>query len=201
MREKQLSVSDTEEKILTAALKVINRETISGTRIHLIAKEADVAQSNVHYYYKTKQDLMDSLQERVLEECYDIRRSNVGDETLEGQLHTFFEQKKHLILKKRNYDFAELNFIIQSKLDVTMKKRFQKAYEEWRDDIREIIIRFYPMISEEDKEQIPYVIVSMLEGASLQVLIDADDFNADMYFGHAEKMALTYIYNAGKKEK
>ena len=42
MREKQLSVSDTEEKILTAALKVINRETISGTRIHLIAKEADV---------------------------------------------------------------------------------------------------------------------------------------------------------------
>ena len=196
MREKQLSVSDTEEKILTAALKVINRETISGTRIHLIAKEADVAQSNVHYYYKTKQDLMDSLQERVLEECYDIRRSNVGDETLEGQLHTFFEQKKHLILKKRNYDF-----IIQSKLDVTMKNRFQKAYEEWRDDIREIIIRFYPMISEEDKEQIPYVIVSMLEGASLQVLIDADDFNADMYFGHAEKMALTYIYNAGKKEK
>ena len=73
MREKQLLVSDTEEKILTAALKVINRETISGTRIHLIAKEADVAQSNVHYYYKTKQDLMDSLQERVLEECYDIR--------------------------------------------------------------------------------------------------------------------------------
>ena len=57
------------------------------------------------------------------------------------------------------------------------------------------------MISEEDKEQIPYVIVSMLEGASLQVLIDADDFNADMYFRHAEKMALTYIYNAGKKEK
>ena len=80
MKTETLHVTETEERILNAALKVVNDVTISGTRMHLIAEKADMVQSNVHYYYKTKQELLKGLQEWILEECYDmqqVRRNQV----------------------------------------------------------------------------------------------------------------------------
>ena len=46
------------ETILDAALEVVSENTISGTRMHLIAEKAGVAQSNLHYHFNTKKDLM-----------------------------------------------------------------------------------------------------------------------------------------------
>ena len=37
-----------EEKILNAAFRVVDRHTISGTRMHLIAEEAKMVQSKLH---------------------------------------------------------------------------------------------------------------------------------------------------------
>ena len=47
MKTETLHVTETEERILNAALKVVNDVTISGTRMHLIAEKADMVQSNV----------------------------------------------------------------------------------------------------------------------------------------------------------
>ena len=58
----------TEDKVLDAALQIVKEKTISGTRMHLIAEEANMVQSNVHYYFKTKNDLMIALQKKVLNE-------------------------------------------------------------------------------------------------------------------------------------
>ena len=196
-----LHFSEAEERILNAALKVVNEATISGTRMHLIAEKADMVQSNVHYYYKTKQALLEGLQERVLQEFYNIRLTDKKQsrDTLKDQLHIFFQQKKYMITKKKDYDFAELNFIVQSKINQKVRERFQESYTEWRDAIREIIIRFCPDMEENDKEIIPYLTVSLLEGASIQVLVEGKDFDADSYFTAAEEMVLSHIEDAMKK--
>ncbi len=195
--------SEAEEKILAAALKVVNESTVGGTRMHAIAEKADMVQSNVHYYYKTKQDLLDGLQERVLQEFYAIRTADkkVSGDTLEEQLHIFFSQKKQMITKKKDYDYAELNFLVQSKVNEKIRKRFCESYSEWRDSIRAIIIRFCPQMREEDKEIIPYLIVSLLEGASVQILVEGKAFDADSYFASAEEMALAHIRAAMQKVK
>lgn len=187
--------TDTRERILNAALKVINEETISGTRMHLIAEKADVVQSNVHYYYETKQDLLLALQEKVLTECYEIRRQDKkkSRDTLESQLHIFFQQKKHLILKKTEYDFAEMDFLIQGKMNEKIHQRFVESYEQWRDDIREVIIRYCPGIDEQTKETLPFVIVSMLQGASLQALVDQKMFDVEECFAKCEELLLHYL--------
>ena len=174
MKTETLHVTETEERILNAALKVVNDVTISGTRMHLIAEKADMVQSNVHYYYKTKQELLKGLQEWILEECYDMQQvsKNSSKDSLEDQLHIFFQQKKILLTKKNEYDFAEIDFLVQTRIDADIRARFQEAYAVWRDNIREIIIRFCPNMDETDKELIPYMAVSLLEGASIQVLVD-----------------------------
>ena len=55
--------------------------------MHLIAEKADMVQSNVHYYYKTKQELLKGLQEWILEECYDMQQvsKKSSKDTLEDQ--------------------------------------------------------------------------------------------------------------------
>ena len=203
MKTETLHVTDTEERILNAALKVVNEVTISGTRMHLIADKADMVQSNVHYYYKTKQDLLKRLQEWILQECYEIQQVSRKDmkDTLEDQLHIFFEQKKLLLTKKKEYDFAEIDFLVQTRIDPDVRERFQEAYAVWRDNIREIIIRFHPDMNETDKELIPYMAVSLLEGASIQVLVDGRDFDAENYFAYAEKMVLQQIRIAMEKKE
>lgn len=203
LRDETFHVTEAEDKILKAALEVVNEETISGTRMHLIAEKAGMVQSNVHYYYRTKQELLDGLQERVLGECYNIRSAGrkKSKDTLEEQLHIFFQQKKYMITKKKNYDFAELNFIVQSKINSKIRERFQQSYSEWREEIREIITRFCPDLGAQDLEIIPYLAVSLLEGASIQVLVDGKAFHAEQYFAAAEAMVLCQIRNAMKKNE
>lgn len=188
-------MTDTQERILNAALKVINEETISGTRMHLIAQKAEVVQSNVHYYYKTKQDLLLALQEKVLEECYEIREQDKkkSQDTLESQLHIFFQQKKNLICRRKEYDFAEMDFLIQGKMNEKIHERFVESYEQWRDDIREVIIRYCPGLDEQAKETIPYMIVSMMQGVSLQVLVDEKGVDVDACFAACEELLLHYL--------
>lgn len=194
---------EAEERILKAALKVVNEVTINGTRMHLIAEKAGMVQSNIHYYYKTKGLLMEGLLKYILDEFHQFQKKHRGssEETLESQLHVYFEQKKYFLSKKKEYDYAELNFIVQSKIDKNVRAQFEEAYTEWRDNIREIIIKYCPEIDEENKEMIPYLAVSLLEGATIQVLLDQKGFDIDGYFAMAEEMVLNQIRAAVKNSQ
>ncbi|MDO4556254.1 MAG: TetR/AcrR family transcriptional regulator [Lachnospiraceae bacterium] len=174
----------TEERILDAALEVVQERTISGTRMHHIAEKADVVQSNVHYYYKTKKDLLKALQEKVLRHCLDIRKKEREsiDDSFEAQMEVFIKQKRFFILEDQKYDYAELDFWMQGRIEDNIKEDFQKSFRIWRGEIREVISRFFPELDKEKLEYFPYMIVSLLEGASIQYLIDPEAFDLEKYF-------------------
>jgi len=184
--------NDAKERILNAALRVVNRNTISRTRMHLIAHEAGMVQSNVHYYFKTKYELMLALQGYILDECTTFRereRINCKD-NLESQLDVFFQQKKKLILNKCEYDFAEIDFWVQSRINDQVSQMFQSNYEEWREEIRQVLDRYCPYMDKCTREKLPYVVVSMLEGATIQHGIDSENFDIDGYFEFCKSMIL-----------
>lgn len=188
----QIDQSDAKERILSAALRVVNRNTISGTRMHLIADEAGMVQSNVHYYFKTKDELMLALQSYILDECTTFRerdRQNCRNE-LESQLDVFFRQKKKLILNNEEYDYAEIDFWVQSRINDRVRKKFQSNYDEWREEIRQVLDRYCPYIDNCTREKLPYVVVSMLEGATIQHGIDSENFDIDGYFEFCKSMIL-----------
>ena len=60
---------NTEERILDAAFDVVYEKTISGTRMALIAERAGMFQSNIHYYFKSKHELMLAVQKKVFDRC------------------------------------------------------------------------------------------------------------------------------------
>ncbi len=185
----------TEEHILEATLDTIKEHTISGTRMHLIAKNADMPQSNVLYYFKTKDELLHAVQKKVLDKCLD-KRSELrqdAEDTLEAQLDVFINQKRDFIIDNQKYDYAEVDFWLQGRIFPEIKQGFADSFAGWRNDIRNILKKYVPDLPPKDEEILPYQFVSMLEGATIQYLIDEDNFNLDEYFNYAKKMVLNAV--------
>lgn len=197
-----ISSKEPVKRVLNAALDVVNKDTISGTRMHLIAEQAGMVQSNVHYYYKTKNDLMLALQEYIFEECYEIRRieKSCSKDDLESQLDVFINQKKKLILEKNKYDFAEIDFWVQSKSNRDIYLNFVESYEKWREEIRIILKTYCPSLDEKSLEILPYTLVSLLQGATIQYFISDTNFDIDTYFETCKHMMLNQIKSVSKKE-
>lgn len=184
-----------EDKILDAALDVVIENTICGTRMHLIADRAGMVQSNLHYYYKTKNDLMLALQKKVLKRCLELRDRLKVDakNTLEGQLDVFIKQKLEFILNEQEYDFAEIDFWVQGHINPEIQTAFASSFEGWRQEIGAMLDKYAPDIPAVKRNYLPYLIVSTLEGASMQYLIDKDKFDVTEYFEFCKSVILKAI--------
>lgn len=177
-----------EEKILDAALKVVARETISGTRTRMIAEEAGMTASNLHYYYKNKEDILGKLQERVMAEGSRYRHKGSGDrppKNLDEALDMFFLQKMDFIVREKEYDFVHMDFWLQARVDEGMRESIARNYENWRAEVKRTVIDpFAGEISEFDKNRLSYVIISLLQGASIQYHLES--FNLPGYFSYCK---------------
>ncbi|ACL16779.1 TetR/AcrR family transcriptional regulator [Methanosphaerula palustris] len=62
-------ISANREKILTTALTLFTSRGFSGTPTSLISKEAGVSTGTLFFYFKTKEELIDTLYRRIKEEA------------------------------------------------------------------------------------------------------------------------------------
>lgn len=183
--------NDTENKILNAAFQVVSEKTISGTRVALVTEKAGIVPSNLHYYYKTKEDMLMALLERILQEFKDSRNQLMSglEADLAKQLGGFFEQKKSIIKDSPEYDYLELDFWVHSKVDERVKKYLAKSYSNWREHVCQVLEEHLPQLTEKRKKYISCAMVSLMMGASIQYLID-DSFDLDEYFSLGLDMIL-----------
>ncbi|MGF7142218.1 AcrR family transcriptional regulator [Anaerotaenia torta] len=190
------------KRIMNAALDVVNKQTIAGTRMHLIAEKAKMVQSNVHYYYKTKNELMLALQDYIFEECYAARRKEKkhSKDNLSSQLDVFINQKKRLIMTKHKYDFAEVDFWVQSKIHSEIHEKFNQSYTKWKVEIREVLDRYCPWMDAKSRELLPFTFISLMEGATIQYLINKDEFDVEGYFDMCKQLMLNQIESLKPRE-
>lgn len=188
---------DIDKKILDATLEIIAREKISGTRMHLIAKEANMSQSNLHYYFPTKNDLiitlMDDLQKRFSEKRMDS--VDLKNKSLDENIHGLFEEKKDDILNHKKVDYAQFDFWVQGTVNPDIRVKFQKTFEEWRNNIKEVLKNDKDPLNVNSKyaEMLPFITVSLMMGASMQYLIDEGKFDLEEYFLASEKLVLNFL--------
>lgn len=184
--------TSTEEKIIQATLDVIEEMTISETRMRIIAEKAEVYQSNLHYYYKSKKDLLLAVQKRVALRCLEIRQEEMRNsvDSLESHLDVFLKQKLIFIKQEPKYDYAEIDFWIQSRFDQDFKEEFKRSFFGWRSELQNLIATYAPHFEDEKKVLLASVIISLLEGATIQYLIDSEAFSVDEYFGYCRELIL-----------
>jgi len=187
--------NDSEERILDATMQVVSRYTISGTRMRLIAEEADITQSVIHYYFKSKDNLMSCLQQRTSEHCFEYRRDirdQYKPDSLQEQIDIFIRQKLHFITDEQACDFVEMDCWMQTRVNPAMKESMSNAFHRWREEVRtNIIDRFAPAMPEHDKCELCYTVISLLQGASLQYHLD--EFDLDGYFDYCKEIIVRII--------
>lgn len=183
---------DINKKILEATLETIAREKISGTRMHLIAKEAEMSQSNLHYYYPTKNELLIALLDEIQERFSKKRVESVDlkNKSFEENLSGLFKEKKDVIINDKKIDYAQFDYWVQGTVNPEIRSKFQKTFDEWREDIGEVLQKSdcYSNMDQKYVDMFPYIIVSLMMGASMQYLIDEGKFDLDQYFKAAQKM-------------
>ena len=192
-------ILSTEDRILDAALTVIQEKTIGGLRIRQVAEKAHLFQSNIHYYYNSKKELLLAVQRKVLNRYREIRQQSISqlvigpEATLEDHLDIFIKQKIYTILIEDKYDVAELDFWNQSRLDPDMHQEFCRSYQNWRSEIREITEKFAPDMPLAKQNLVAGIAVSLLEGATVQFLVDKEAFDLDLYFAYCKSILIREI--------
>ncbi|HYF82134.1 MAG TPA: TetR/AcrR family transcriptional regulator [Clostridia bacterium] len=189
--------NDTTNKILEAAFEIVAQNKISGTRMHLIAKEAGMVQSNLHYYYPTKHDLMIALLDSIQERFTQKRMSSVDleEKSFVENLQGLFYEKKDDIRNHKKIDYVQFDFWVQGTVNSEIREKFKDAFDIWIKNIIEVLKKD-PDFEENksaDYRMLPYLIVSIMMGASMQYLIDEEKFDLDDYFTAAEKMILNFL--------
>jgi len=194
MKEK-LDTMSTEDKIIEATLDVIEERTISETRMRCIAEKADVYQSNLHYYFKSKKELLLAAQKKVANRCSELRQQekSKAENTLEGQLDVFLQQKLIFIKEEPKYDYAEIDFWIQSRIDKDYKEEFKRSFYGWRKELQDLIEEYAVHFEREKQILLASVIISLLEGATIQYLVDAEAFSVDKYFEYCKQLIMREI--------
>ncbi|WP_346899614.1 TetR/AcrR family transcriptional regulator [Clostridium sp. UBA7503] len=185
---------DVDKRILKAALEVVSKEKISGTRMHIIAKEANMSQANLHYHFSTKNDIMVALLNSIQEEFSKGRKNYIDTEakTVTENIQGFFEQKKDDILINKKMEYAQIDYWVQGTVNEEIRTIFQNTFNIWRKSIEETFSKEEQEgIDDKTMRNIPFLMVSLMLGASLQYLIDEGKFDLDDYFQVAEEMILT----------
>lgn len=185
----------TSEKILEATLDVIEERSICETRMRHIAEKADVYQSNLHYYYKTKKELLLEVQKKVASRCIELREMTKIDaeDTLESQLDIFLKQKLVFIMEEQKYDYAEIEFWVLSRFDEDFKAEFKRSFFGWRKELQNLIVKYRPEIEVAEQVLMASVIISLLEGATIQYLADPEVFEVENYFAFCKKLIIRNI--------
>lgn len=191
MKEIRETIS-TQEKIIQAALDVIEEKTISETRMRNIAEKANVYQSNLHYYFKSKKELLLVAQKKVTMRCIEIRQEakKNSEDTLESQLDVFLKQKLIFIKKEQKYDYAEIDFWIQSRFDKDFKEEFKSSFYGWRKELQDLIEVYAPHFEKNKQVLLASIIISLLEGATIQYLIDSEAFSVEEYFAYCKELII-----------
>lgn len=173
-----------EEKILQAAFAVIAENTINKTRMHLIAERSGMVQSNVHYYFKTKKDLLLAVLDMLQDTFTTERQHIVADDSgsIRDKLKEFLEQKKHIILDVPEYDRVQIDYWSSGQVDEQINAAFIESNRVWREHISDVISCHFPALPEERRSLLASVMISMMMGASLQYLSSPSSFDLDQYF-------------------
>ena len=173
------------ERILEAALEVVYRETIVGTRMHLIAKEAGVVKSNIHYHFNTKKELLLALFTYTQKNYYMRERSlyeEASDLTLQEFIRQFFLQKKNFLLHYPKYDFVQFSFWTYAQIDEEIHKQFYQSYAEWQAHIAGLLRGCKPELSTIKANMAAELTISLVMGGIMQYFNDQKNFDLDAYY-------------------
>lgn len=115
-----MATRETQDRIINTALELFNEHGTRLTSTNKIADECGISRGNLHYHFRTKEEIIQTIFRRIDMEM----RQTWGEDQLHPTMeymHTMFERQMKLIWQYRFFYF-ELNTLLQS--DARLKLHF-----------------------------------------------------------------------------
>lgn len=196
-QEKASEPNDAVRGILDAALENIAAEKISGSYLRDIASRAGISQGTLHYYFPSKMGLYKAVLEDMSKTFVRQREKSLAnpDFTPRQKLGVFFTQMREVILHQREMMLVYYDFWVQASSDAEIAQTISRIYARWRSDIKNVLIQGVESgdFKEENVTFVPEIMVALMEGASLQYMLDTDCLDLDAFFDKACSMVLDLL--------
>jgi len=181
---------DAREKILQAAFSVLSRDGYENTSIKDIAEEARVAQGLIHYYYKSKQQLVLAVLGFV------CQKVELGVEGEAGALQAF-EQTKTMLRESRATNALLIQLIGVSLHDDVIGPGVGDFIRSQRSHVEDIARQ---VLAEREADPTPArgiagVVWAAILGIMVQTLVDPE-FDSDEAVDALAAMSLSAVYTA-----
>ncbi len=183
--------------ILDASIHTIALDKLSGTRMRRIAAVAGMSQGNLHYYFASKRTLILSLLDYMLEDFVRGRADQLNNPDLSPleKLKLFFDEKIYALRERQEIMLVFYDLWIAGTKDEDIRAKMVDQYEVWRQDIERVVQEGVEqgVFDPNKADRVPQMVVSILEGAALQYLIDPEVFDLEGCFEDAYTMVLQRI--------
>ena len=191
--------NDISQRILLAALETIAIENISGTHLRDIATRAGISQGTLYYYFPTKTSLYQAVLEYMSSTFMEQRKRKLADSSLKprDKLSIFFTQMREVI-QDRKLLLAFYDFWIQATgetKELEIRAMIQRIYYRWRGDIDKVVREGVAqgVFDSQHASLIPHLMVSLMDGAALQSMVDREAMDLEAYFEKAYRIILNTI--------
>jgi AcrR family transcriptional regulator len=179
-----IEYEDPMERILAAAFRVVARDTISGTRMPAIAKEVNLSQGALHYYWESKENLLVNLLAWLLAAFREGRGITTGQKLppappgdLEAGRKRQLDFLRLLITDEPEMTRVYYDFWVQAASSSGPLNEAMKAqFDGYREELKRTMLPDSPQA-----DVLAGVVVGMLEGPAIQLLIDRSAFDLDAY--------------------
>jgi AcrR family transcriptional regulator len=176
---------DNKDNILRAAEKLIQKRGVAATSLSDIAASAGIAKGTLHYYYRSKADLLFELAERqgtiFSERFIELTRKKLNqserDESIRFLVTEIIEHTNNFIL---------IHLIMEGVIGNTdLKKRFRQLYTVWSATIKQGLEQLCgcPVSSDEADFVLSSLIGMLFDAAVKGKSIDPDVFRKFIFKG------------------
>jgi AcrR family transcriptional regulator len=198
MKQKERS-EKTAKGILDATFSIIANHSIADTTTALISKEAKISKPLLHYHFKTKEALLDKVLDNVLERLLWIPMED-SDKKVSPfeEIKGIFSRYKQTIVSEPALLVVFYDYWVYGYRRPNYREKIAQRFVRFRDYLSQIVRDGVSKgeFTAEKSHMVPPVMLSLLEGVSLQLIVDPEAFNIDLY----QYMALDALSAiAGKK--
>jgi TetR/AcrR family transcriptional regulator len=178
------------DEILAATMDIIFENSISGTRIRLIAERLGISPGLVSYHFPSKKDLYIALLDELIE-YYHQQTAFILDQAIkpEEKLMIMVYKQVEFISKRREY-YVIFDFWVQSSNDAEIREKVTEVFSNWKEINARIMLEGVEsgVFDEAGAKLAPEFLISLITGAAVQYLLDQDVFNLQAHFDEIYKI-------------
>lgn len=172
-------------EIINALFKCLYIKGVSGITMRLIAQEADINLGSLHYYFKSKENLLMEFQEALFNRFIDDVKARYKDfDPPEKKLDAFFYGGGDFVLKQKELFVVLIDVWSFSIRNNQMQENFSSLYDKLAGVMDEILQEGERtgVFNRVRKRTLSRLYVSFVEGTGLNWLMSKGGFDAEEQF-------------------